>query len=128
MRETKKTKTIIAGLKSNTHYQFQVTATNDLTKSEPTTQSLCTQQSKAFVGATGGVVGTVFSPVLLWGFFGSDEYCKEGVAKSAATSMAFIPVSFLCAPVVAPVAAVRCARVSRNNATVETCLRRVMMR
>ena len=58
----------------------------------------------------------MFSPVLLWGVFSSAEYCKEeGVAKSAATSIAFIPVSFLCAPVVAPVAAVWCATKSNKE-------------
>ena len=107
VRETQNTKTLIVGLKSNIHYQFQVTATNVLTKSIATTQSSFTQQSKAFVGATGGVVGAVFSPVLVWAFFSDSEWSeKTGIAKSAAQSLAFIPAGLICAPVAAPVAAV----------------------
>ena len=72
VRETKKTKILITGLKSSgllsdTQYQFRVTATNDLIKSMATTQDSSTMESKAVTGAIGGGLGAIaflLSPVV----------------------------------------------------------------
>ena len=51
VRETKKTRVLVTGLKSDTHYQFQVIAFNDLIKSVETTEELITSKSKSEVVA-----------------------------------------------------------------------------
>ena len=61
VRATKKTKILITGLKSDTYYQFTVTATNDLIKSLDTWESSLTKISKAYPGLTGSVKGGVDS-------------------------------------------------------------------
>ena len=63
VRETKKTKILITRLKSETHYQFRVTATNDLIKNVATTQKSHARRSKVMMGAVGGGLGVVASPV-----------------------------------------------------------------
>ena len=57
VRETKKTKILITGLKSGTEYQFRVTATNYLIKSVAIMQDSQTQVSKAAAGALGCTLG-----------------------------------------------------------------------
>ena len=50
VRETKKTKILITGLKSDTWYQFRVTATSDLIRSMAATQDPGTLLSEAIYG------------------------------------------------------------------------------
>ena len=47
VRETKRTKTLISGLKSNTSYEFRVIASNDLIKSIEAKNHLFTSKTKA---------------------------------------------------------------------------------
>ena len=51
VRETKRTKTLITGLKSNTSYEFRVIASNDLIKSIEATKVSLTKKSKAALAA-----------------------------------------------------------------------------
>ena len=120
-RETKKTKILITGLNSNTEYQFQVTATNDLIKSMATTQQSETKWSKAgtlgLAGVVGGVVGSLSLPTavaLAIDKKGVEDYSdKLPVATMVIVGLLNIPtlpISIVCAPVVAPAMAVWFAR------------------
>ena len=51
VRETKRTKTLITGLKSNTSYEFRVIASNDLIKSIEATEHSLTSKTKAALAA-----------------------------------------------------------------------------
>ena len=51
VRETKRTKTLITGLKSNTSYEFRVIASNDLIKSMEATNKSLTSKTKAALAA-----------------------------------------------------------------------------
>ena len=92
----KKTQTLITGLKSNTDYQFRVTATNDLIKSVATTQDSWTVMSKAKMGARGGGAGAfafLLAPiaatyVIMTGHMSG----KKAIAVSVATA----PISLMC--------------------------------
>ena len=53
VRETKRTKTLITGLKSNTSYEFQVIASNDLIKSVEAAKDSLTKKSKVAIVAKG---------------------------------------------------------------------------
>ncbi len=110
VRETKKTKILITGLKSGTVYQFRVTATNDLIKSVATTQCSLTKESKAMMGAIGGGAGALafaLSPVL--GYVAMTEGGMS-TRKIVAISVATAPISLICAPVTATVGGVWAAR------------------
>ncbi len=115
VRETKKTKILITGLKSNTDYQFRVTATNDLIKSVATTQNSWTYESKAKVGAIAGGKGAVvfaLSPVIGYESM-TGRYMS--VRKVVAISVAIAPLSLICAPVTATVGGVWAAREEINQ-------------
>ena len=110
VRETKKTKILITGLKSGTEYQFRVTATNDLIKSVATTQHSDKVASKAKLVALCGVLGAVvfaLSPVLGYQFMTEGDMSTR---KIVAISVATAPISLICAPVTATVGAVWAAR------------------
>ena len=110
VRETKKTKILITGLKSGTEYQFRVTATNDLIKSVATTQHSDKVVSKAELVALCGVLGAVvfaLSPVLGYQFMTEGDMSTR---KIVAISVATAPISLICAPVTATVGAVWAAR------------------
>ena len=51
VRETKRTRTLITGLKSNTSYEFRVIASNDLIKSIEATKHSLTSKTKAAIAA-----------------------------------------------------------------------------
>ena len=106
----KKTKILITGLKPNTDYQFQVTATNDLLRSMATTRGLMTQESKAKIGATGGMAGSAFSLLLVGGAVEKMGDGKLSAGKKLALSVVTLPISLMCAPVTVPVGVVWGAR------------------
>ena len=101
VRETKKTKILITGLKSNTQYQFNVAATNDLIKSVATKQYSCTMDSRAEKGIAGSIEGSMASlfPITFW----NDDKTTHIVLTLATLAC---PLSIVCAPVTVPVAAV----------------------
>ncbi len=118
VRETKKTKILITGLKFNTQYQFQIAATNDLIKSMVNTQDSHTHWSKALVGAGSGIAACLTSP-LIFGAISSalmekmsaSEWSRgKKVAIYGASCVATLPIGVISAPVVAPVFAVWVAR------------------
>ena len=97
VRATKKTKTLITGLKSDTDYEFVVTATNDLVKSvekktDAETKSSLTKGALMGAAASIGVVAFLFEAV-------------QGGTMSYGQTLATLIASILCAPVVAPVMA-----------------------
>ncbi len=111
VRETKKTKILITGLKSGTKYQFRVTATNDLIKSVTITQDSQTLWSKAKMGAIAGGAGAIglsLMPVALAIHVMSDK--KMSIKMAVAISVATAPISLICAPVTATVGGVWFAR------------------
>ena len=59
VRETKRTKTLITGLKSNTSYEFRVIASNDLIKSIEATKNSVTKKSQAALVAEGIAIKAV---------------------------------------------------------------------
>ena len=69
VRETKKTQILITGLKSDTKYQFKVTATNELIKSMAIMQDSQTQMLKATAGALGGLLGGL-SALIIFSYTG----------------------------------------------------------
>ncbi len=111
VRETKKTKILITGLKSDTDYQFRITATNDLIKSVAATHDSCTMESKAKMGALAGGVGAItlsMMPVAAAIANVTAEDMSGG--KIVAISVATLPISLICAPVIATVGGVWIAR------------------
>ena len=123
VRETKKTKILITGLKSNTRYEFRVIATNDLVKSMARRHNSCTMESKAKMGAYGGGIGTAlfllnpvaFARINSGGSADEDSSIKDIVTTLVSSS----PISLFCAPVTVAVAAVTFAR----NTVKEECYR-----
>ena len=111
VRETRKTKILITGLKSDTQYQFRVTATNDLIKSVATTEGSCTNESKAKIGVTCGCDRAIFfllAPVSMLLAIKTD---RDIDAETFAAITTFtLPISLICAPVTVPVGAVWAAR------------------
>ncbi len=111
VRETKKTKILITGLKSDTDYQFRITATNDLIKSVAATHDSWTMESKAKMGALAGGVGAItlsLMPVAAAIANVTAEDMSGG--KIVAISVATLPISLICAPVTATVGGVWIAR------------------
>ena len=111
VRETKETKILVTGLKSETDYQFRVTATNDLIKSQATTQDSSTMESKAVTGAIGGGLGAIaflLSPVVTSYEAMTGEVMS--MKKEVAISVAMAPIGIICAPVIATVGGVWRAR------------------
>ena len=105
--ETKKTKMLITGLKSDKYYSFQVKATNDIIKSIGKVDVEATTPTKAKTVAIGAAfVGGV--SLLAGGLLLSEAAPRSikhttGVqVASLITAIASIPLNILVAPVVAP--------------------------
>ena len=116
VRETRKTRMLITGLKSDTGYRFKVTATNDLIKSiEETSWNTQTKSSKVVEGTSGGLVGAFTSSMMVVCLIEAVRGKEMSKSSAMVVSAATIPVSIVCAPVAAPVMAVKWGREAINK-------------
>ena len=102
--ETKKTKMLITGLKSDKFYSFEVKATNDIIKSISKVDMEDTNLTKAEVVALSAVavgVTSVLGGALLVSEFAPGTENKVVETAKVITGIATIPFNILVAPVVA---------------------------
>ena len=101
--ETKKTKMLITGLKSDELYSFEVKATNDIIREVGLTVTMPTKAKTLAKGAAiVGFVSLFAGGVLLDEFAKSIRYTKNVRTAAVVTGIATIPLNILFAPIVAP--------------------------
>ena len=104
VKRTKKTKTLILGLKMYKSYEFEVMATNSLMMSLAESNVCVTNRSKAAdatLTGVAGVIGSAFMPTLML-MDKLDPDCHLSTAADVGLCAAGAPLCFLLAPVTVP--------------------------